>query len=92
MMIGVRLEKNNTDIGCRALKCESQFRELEQILRTQNSPVEFLCQATGIAISDRDKLDLHLLQAFQRNVPTNFHLLNYADSEKTLKSHREASM
>ncbi|XP_053681964.1 phosphoinositide 3-kinase adapter protein 1 [Sabethes cyaneus] len=91
MMVGVRLEKNNIDLGCRALKCESQFRELEQILRTQNSPMEFLCQATGIAISDRDKLDSHLLQAFQKNVPTNFHLLNYADSEKKSKSHREAS-
>ncbi|XP_055549688.1 uncharacterized protein LOC129732656 [Wyeomyia smithii] len=91
MMIGVRLEKNNVDIGSRPLKCESQFRELEQILKTQDAPLEFLCQAVGISVPDRDKLDSHLLQAFQINVPTHFHLLNHLDSEKKLKSHRELS-
>lgn len=91
MMISVRLEKNNVDIGCRPLKCESLFRELEHILKTQHTPMEFLCQTVGIAIPDRDKLDSYLLQTFQKNVPTNFHLLNHADGEKILKSHRAAS-
>ncbi|EDS41712.1 stumps [Culex quinquefasciatus] len=90
MMIGVRVEKNNIDLGCRPLKCESRLRELEQILKSQTSPVEFLCQSVGIASADRDRLDSLLLQSFQKNVPTNFHLLNSVESASGLKSRRES--
>lgn len=90
MMIGVRVEKNNIDLGCRPLKCESRLRELEQILKSQTSPVEFLCQSVGIASADRDRLDSLLLQSFQKNVPTNFHLLNSVESASGLKSLRES--
>lgn len=89
-MIGVRVEKNNVDLGCRPLKCESRLRELEQILKSQTSPIEFLCQSVGIASADRDKLDSLLLQSFQKNVPTNFHLLNSVESASGLKSRRES--
>ncbi|XP_055586427.1 uncharacterized protein LOC129739072 isoform X2 [Uranotaenia lowii] len=92
MMIGIRLEKNNVDLGCRPLKCESRIRELEQILKAQDAPMEFLCQSLGIATSDRNRLDTYLLQSFQKNVPPNFHLLNSTDnSEGGLKMARETS-
>ncbi|XP_058827907.1 phosphoinositide 3-kinase adapter protein 1 [Topomyia yanbarensis] len=91
MMVGVRLLKNNEDMGSRPLKCESRFRELEQILKAQDAPMEFLCQAVGIATSDRDKLDSYLLQSFQKNLPPNFHLLNSADTETGMKLHSDAS-
>lgn len=91
MMIGIRLEKNNVDLGCRPLKCESRLRELEQILKSQDAPMDFLCQSIGIAVSDRDKLDTYLLHSFQRNIPPNFHLLNAEATGDGLKTHRETS-
>ncbi|XP_055636908.1 uncharacterized protein LOC129775809 isoform X2 [Toxorhynchites rutilus septentrionalis] len=90
MMINVRLEKNDVDLGCRPLKCESRLRELEQILKAQDAPMEFLCQSLGIASADRDKLDTYLLQSFQKNMPPNFHLLNYEDAINP-KTRREAN-
>lgn len=75
MMIDVYVEKNNKCLGSRPIKCESRLRELEQILKGQDSPLEFVCNSIGIPVSDHDKLDVALLQAFQRNVPPNFHLL-----------------
>ncbi|XP_062536312.1 uncharacterized protein LOC134205246 isoform X2 [Armigeres subalbatus] len=91
MMIGIRVEKNSIDLGCRPLKCESRLRELEQILKSQDAPMDFLCQSIGIAISDRDKLDTYLLHSFQRNIPPNFHLLNSVDAGEGLKTHRETN-
>lgn len=91
MMIGIRLEKNNVDLGCRPLKCESRLRELEQILKSQDAPMDFLCQSIGIAVSDRDKLDTYLLHSFQRNIPPNFHLLNAEATGDGLKTHRETN-
>ncbi|XP_068157480.1 phosphoinositide 3-kinase adapter protein 1 isoform X1 [Drosophila tropicalis] len=75
-MIEIRIEKNNKSLGARPIKCESRLRELEQLLRVEDSPIEFMCHALGIGPVDRDGLDQHLLQCFQRNMPPNFHLLN----------------
>ncbi|KAH8312603.1 hypothetical protein KR044_011643, partial [Drosophila immigrans] len=75
-MIEIRIEKNNKSLGARPIKCESRLRELEQLLRIEDSPIEFMCHALGVAPLERDALDQHLLQCFQRNMPPNFHLLN----------------
>ncbi|XP_034489261.1 phosphoinositide 3-kinase adapter protein 1 isoform X3 [Drosophila innubila] len=75
-MIEIRIEKNNKSLGARPIKCESRLRELEQLLRVEDSPIEFMCHALGVGPLERDALDQHLLQCFQRNMPPNFHLLN----------------
>ena len=91
MMVGIRVEKNCVDIGCRPLKCESRLRELEQILKAQDAPMDFMCHSMGITSSDRDKLDLYLVQSFQKNIPPNFHLLNSTEVQNGIKLNREAS-
>ncbi|XP_004534124.1 uncharacterized protein LOC101453892 isoform X2 [Ceratitis capitata] len=75
-MVEIRIEKNEKSLGARPIKCESRMRELEQLLRTEDSPIEFMCHSLGIGPAERDALDLHLLQCFQKNMPPNFHLLN----------------
>ncbi|XP_035897518.1 uncharacterized protein LOC118505599 isoform X1 [Anopheles stephensi] len=91
MMIKIRLEKNNVDLGSRPLKCESQMRELEQILSSKDAPMELICQSVGLSTNDRDKLDLLLLKAFLRNVPPNYNLLNYGSGggEAGMGCHRD---
>lgn len=74
-MVDIHIQKNEKDLGSRPIKCESRLRELEQLLRTQDSPLEFMCHSLGIGATERDALDLHLLQCFQKNMPPNFHLL-----------------
>lgn len=79
-MIEIRIVRNDRELGRRPVKCESRLRELEQLLRAQDSPMEFMCQALGVAVhaSPSDVgggLDAMLVQAFQRNVPAGFHLL-----------------
>ncbi|XP_053679575.1 uncharacterized protein LOC128730547 [Anopheles nili] len=90
MMIKIRLEKNNVDLGYRPLKCESQMRELEQILSSKDAPMELICQSVGLSTTDRDKLDLLLLKGFLRNVPPNYNLLNYGGaSDVGMGCHRD---
>ncbi|XP_053668593.1 phosphoinositide 3-kinase adapter protein 1 [Anopheles marshallii] len=91
MMIKIRLEKNSVDLGSRPLKCESQMRELEQILSSKDAPMELICQSVGLSTNDRDKLDLLLLKAFLRNVPPNYNLLNYGSGggEVGMGCHRD---
>lgn len=43
-IVNVLVEKNGSIIGSRPIKCESRLRELEQILRFSNNPMEFMCQ------------------------------------------------
>ncbi|KPU79193.1 uncharacterized protein Dana_GF17516, isoform C [Drosophila ananassae] len=81
-MIEIRIEKNNKSLGARPIKCESRLRELEQLLRIEDSPIEFMCHALGIGPVERDALDQHLLQCFQRNMPPNFHLLSGASERQ----------
>lgn len=91
MMIGIRVFKNNADLGLRPIKCESRLREMEQILKFQDAPMEFLCQSIGITSVDREKLDMYLVQSFQKNVPPSFHLLNSPEGMNGMKINKEAS-
>lgn len=93
MMIGVRVYKNNCDLGVRPIKCESRLRELEQILKNTDAPMEFMCQALSLQSDDSDKLDLYIVQSFQKNIPPDFHLLSsqLELSSNGLRLHKEAS-
>lgn len=92
MMIGVRVFKNNVDLGVRPIKCESRLRELEQILKNSDAPMDFMCQSLGLSSADNDKLDLYIVQSFQKNIPTNFHLLSsQLEASNGLRLHKEAS-
>lgn len=91
MMIGIRVFKNNIDLGVRPIKCESRLRELEQILKNSDAPLDFMCQALGLSTTDNDKLDLYIVQSFQKNIPPNFHLLASQSESNGLRLHREAS-
>ncbi|XP_018564271.1 phosphoinositide 3-kinase adapter protein 1 isoform X2 [Anoplophora glabripennis] len=74
-IVNVLVEKNGSIIGSRPIKCESRLRELEQILRSANNPVEFMCQTLGFSPANRDHLDNWLVHGFQRNLPPHFNLL-----------------
>lgn len=92
MMIGVRVFKNNFDLGVRPIKCESRLRELEQILKNTDAPMDFMCQALGLQSDDSDKLDLYIVQSFQKNIPPDFHLLSsQMEPSNGLRLHKEAS-
>lgn len=94
MMIGIRVFKNNIDIGVRPLKCESRLRELEQILKSADAPIDFMCQSLGFSSTDNDKLDIYVVQSFQKNIPPNFHLLSSSsshDSTENVRLHKETS-
>lgn len=90
MMINIRLFKNNIDMGTRPIKCESKMRELEQILKSVDAPMDFMCQALGLSTSDNEKLDIHIVQSFQKNIPPNFHLISSMHDE-SLQLHKDAS-
>ncbi|XP_044761874.1 phosphoinositide 3-kinase adapter protein 1 isoform X2 [Coccinella septempunctata] len=74
-IINIIVEKNGSIIGSRPIKCESRLRELEQILRLSNHPVEFMCQTLGFTPADRENLDNWLVHNFQKNLPPHFSLL-----------------
>ncbi|XP_011306679.1 phosphoinositide 3-kinase adapter protein 1 isoform X2 [Fopius arisanus] len=75
MLIGVRVIVNGVPQGVRQVKCESRLRELDQILRAHDNPLEFMCQTFGFNPGDRDQLDNWMVHAFQRNLPPRFDLL-----------------
>ncbi|KAL0274845.1 UNVERIFIED_CONTAM: hypothetical protein PYX00_002877 [Menopon gallinae] len=75
MLVNVAVERNGQDLGSKLLKCESQLYALDQILRSCDNAVEFMCQALNIVPYDKDKLEDFLVAAFQKNVPPNFNLL-----------------
>lgn len=89
MMVDVQVLRNDVAIGCRPLKCESRLRELEQILRCPDAPMEFICQSMGVSMQDANKLDLIMLQAFQKNVPPGFHLLA-TEGASSIEAQRES--
>jgi phosphoinositide 3-kinase adaptor protein 1 len=74
-IVNILVEKNGSIVGSRPIKCESRLRELEQILRLTNNPIDFMCQTLGFGPSTKEQLDNWLLQAFQRNLPAHFNLL-----------------
>ncbi|KAJ8875860.1 hypothetical protein PR048_023763, partial [Dryococelus australis] len=76
MLVTVYVEKNGEPLGCRQVKCESRMRELDQILRLQDNPLEFMCQTLGFSPPDREHLDNFLVGALQRNLPPHFNLLH----------------
>ncbi|KZC10757.1 Phosphoinositide 3-kinase adapter protein 1 [Dufourea novaeangliae] len=76
MLVGVRITKNGCPLGVRQVKCESRLRELDQILRAHDNPLEFMCQTFGFNPGDREQLDNWMVHAFQRNVPPHFNLLS----------------
>ncbi|XP_066582939.1 phosphoinositide 3-kinase adapter protein 1-like isoform X2 [Prorops nasuta] len=76
MLIGVRIFRNGCPLGVRQIKCESRLRELDQILRAHDNPLEFICQTFGFNPGDREQLDSWMVHAFQRNIPPNFNLLS----------------
>ncbi|KAG9433537.1 phosphoinositide 3-kinase adapter protein 1 isoform X1 [Apis mellifera carnica] len=76
MLVGVRISKNGCPLGVRQVKCESRLRELDQILRAHDNPLEFMCQTFGFNPGDREQLDNWMVHAFQRNVPPHFNLLS----------------
>lgn len=44
MLVWVRVSKNGQSLGRRQIKCESRLRELDQLLRASDHPLEFMCQ------------------------------------------------
>lgn len=44
LIVKVMVEKNGDLLGARPVKCESRLRELDQILRSSDNPLEFMCQ------------------------------------------------
>lgn len=55
MLVGVRISKNGCPLGVRQVKCESRLRELDQILRAHDNPLEFMCQV--MIIQDNERFD-----------------------------------
>lgn len=43
-LVTVTVERNGQELGSRQLKCESQLYAMDQILRSVDSPVDFMCQ------------------------------------------------
>ncbi|CAG9857713.1 unnamed protein product [Phyllotreta striolata] len=80
VIVNVLVEKNGSIIGSRPVKCESKLRELDQLLRSVDNPVDFMCQAVGFSPSDVDHLDNWLVHNFQKNLPAHFDLLNGCQS------------
>ncbi|KAK2582091.1 hypothetical protein KPH14_002793 [Odynerus spinipes] len=88
MLVGVRISRNGCPLGVRQVKCESRLRELDQILRAHDNPLEFMCQTFGFHPGDREQLDNWMVHAFQRNVPPHFNLLSTpSDILPTHKNH-----
>ncbi|XP_065201891.1 phosphoinositide 3-kinase adapter protein 1-like isoform X2 [Planococcus citri] len=90
MLVFVCVEKNGKNLGRRQVKCESKMRELDQIIRTLENPINFMCQSFNLNMNDKDQLDTFLCNVFQKNVPPHFHLLNPCiPIDKTTTSNEE---
>lgn len=44
VLVNVIVEKNGQVLGQRSVKCESRMRELDQLIRSLDNPLNFLCQ------------------------------------------------
>lgn len=44
VLVNVIVEKNGQPLGQRSVKCESRMRELDQLIRLLDNPLNFLCQ------------------------------------------------
>uniref|UniRef100_A0A2S2R4D6 Phosphoinositide 3-kinase adapter protein 1 n=1 Tax=Sipha flava TaxID=143950 RepID=A0A2S2R4D6_9HEMI len=88
VLVNIIVEKNGQLLGRRSVKCESRMRELDQLLRSLDSPLNFLCQTFGLHPADKEQLDSFLASAYLKNVPPNFHLLQCVGSRPQY-SHEE---
>lgn len=75
MLVSVCVKRNGIILDSKNMKCENQLYAMDQILRSCDNPVEFMCQALNIVPFDKDKLDDFLDASLRRNVPPNFNLL-----------------
>jgi hypothetical protein len=48
VLVNVIVEKNGQPLGQRSVKCESRMRELDQLIRSLDNPLNFLCQVSII--------------------------------------------
>lgn len=87
MLVSIHVERNGQDLGSRLIKCESRMRELDQLLRTSNNPLDFMCQTLGFSAGDREHLDNFLVTAFQRNLPPHFNLLQLPPDSHQHRTH-----
>ncbi|XP_022205900.2 phosphoinositide 3-kinase adapter protein 1 isoform X2 [Nilaparvata lugens] len=78
MIASVFVEKNGKPLGHRLVKCECRMQELDQLLRTTDNPMQFMCQALGLNPGEKDQLDVFLVASLQRNLPPHFNLLQPA--------------
>jgi len=53
VLVNVLVEKNGQPLGKRSVKCESRMRELDQLIRSLDNPLNFLCQVRRIPIITR---------------------------------------
>ncbi|XP_014253061.1 phosphoinositide 3-kinase adapter protein 1 isoform X2 [Cimex lectularius] len=88
MLVAVNVERNGRSLGHKLVKCESRLRELDQLLKSADNPLVFMCQALGLTSGDKDHLDAFLVATFQKNMPPNFNLLN-ATTGRDLTSNEE---
>ncbi|KAJ8675748.1 hypothetical protein QAD02_011534 [Eretmocerus hayati] len=91
MLVGVRITRNGAPLGCRQVKCESRLRELDQILRAHDNPLEFMCQTFGFSSGDKEQLDNWMVHAFQKNIPPHFNLLSNPTGDLQLSKNQSSS-
>ncbi|KAK5649603.1 hypothetical protein RI129_000632 [Pyrocoelia pectoralis] len=92
-IVHILVEKNGSIIGSSPIKCESRLRDLEQILRANDNPVEYMCQALGFSPANKEHMDNCLVYSFQKNVPPNFNVLFNQSSifASSVYAHRHAN-
>ncbi|XP_011499576.1 PREDICTED: phosphoinositide 3-kinase adapter protein 1 [Ceratosolen solmsi marchali] len=91
MLVGVRIACNGAPLGVRQVKCESRLRELDQILRAHDNPLEFMCQTFGFNSGDKEQLDNWMVHSFQKNIPPHFNLLSNPTNDLQLSKNHSSS-
>lgn len=76
MLVGVRIMINGCPQGVKQVKCESRLRELDQILRAHDNPLEFMCQVNGRFL-ELDRLNIFPIEpkfsdSFKQRISTCF--------------------
>lgn len=49
-LVAINVERNGRSIGHRLVKCECRLRELDQLLKTADNPLAFMCQVSSCKI------------------------------------------
>uniref|UniRef100_A0A6P7HEX1 Uncharacterized protein LOC114347828 n=1 Tax=Diabrotica virgifera virgifera TaxID=50390 RepID=A0A6P7HEX1_DIAVI len=71
-IVNILVEKNGNIIGSRPMKCESRLRELEEILRNVNNPIDFMCQVSNSHVFTSKKTFLWLSQKRKERLYRNY--------------------